>query len=212
MSDSIIERLRHHAKDERNTAFARSTMREAITELNEWGKLRDPAVLHSSLCRGVPAQLDRDALLHLAGVEQLRAELAASRHELVGAKKSARAQARTIESLQQQREHLNTQRDQWVEARDTLDSERAANARLTEELAASHEWFAKASAAFEREEDRALAAEVRAESAETALATSREREAQMLALIADDSYAMTFQSFGQYRTALLRELAEGAQG
>ncbi len=80
------------------------------------------------------------------------------------------------------------------------------------ELAASREWFAKASAAFEREEDRALAAEVRAESAETALATSREREAQMLALIADDSYAMTFQSFGQYRTALLRELAEGAQG
>ncbi|HZW25187.1 MAG TPA: hypothetical protein VFF26_06875 [Gallionella sp.] len=29
MSDSIIERLRHHAQDERNTAFARSTMREA---------------------------------------------------------------------------------------------------------------------------------------------------------------------------------------
>lgn len=79
MSDSIIERLRYHAQDERNTAFARSTMREAITELDEWGKLRDPAVLHASLCRGVPAQLDRDALLHLAGVEQLRAELAASR-------------------------------------------------------------------------------------------------------------------------------------
>lgn len=33
MSDSIIERLRHHAKDERNTAFARSTMREAELEL-----------------------------------------------------------------------------------------------------------------------------------------------------------------------------------
>lgn len=44
------------------------------------------------------------------------------------------------------------------------------------------------------------------------LAASRGREARMRALIADDSYAMTFQSFGQYRAALLRELAEGAQG
>ena len=43
------------------------------------------------------------------------------------------------------------------------------------------------------------------------LAASREREVRMRALIADDSYAMTFQSFGQYRTALLRALAEGAQ-
>lgn len=33
MSDSIIERLRHHAQDQRNTAFARSTMREAEQEL-----------------------------------------------------------------------------------------------------------------------------------------------------------------------------------
>lgn len=50
------------------------------------------------------------------------------------------------------------------------------------EIAASRERFAKASAAFEREQDRALAAEVRAESAETALAASREREARMRAL------------------------------
>lgn len=110
-------------------------------------------------------------------VTSLRAELAASRHELVGAKKSARAQARIIKSLQQQRAHLNAQRDQWIEARNTLESERAANARLTDELAAS-----------------------------------REREARMRALIADDGHAMTFQSLGQYRTALLRALAEGAQG
>lgn len=71
--------------------------------------------------------------------ERLRAELAASRHELEGAKKAANAQARLIDSLEQQRAHLNAQRDQWIEARDTLDSERAANARLTEELAASRE-------------------------------------------------------------------------
>lgn len=51
--------------------------------------------------------------------------------------------------------------------------------RLRAELAASRERFDKASAAFEREQDRALAAEVRAESAETALAASREREARM---------------------------------
>ena len=69
----------------------------------------------------------------------LRAELAASHHELEGAKKAARAQARIIESLQQQRAHLNAQRDQWIEARNTLESERAANATLTEELAASRE-------------------------------------------------------------------------
>lgn len=43
------------------------------------------------------------------------------------------------------------------------------------------------------------------------LAASREREARMRALIADDSYAMTFQSFGQYRAALLKALTEGAQ-
>ena len=158
-------------------ASAILTAERLRAELDEWEKLRDPAVLHASLCRGVPAQLDRDALLHLAGVEQLRAELAASRHELDGAKKTANAQARLIDSLEQQRAHLNAQRDQWIEARDTLDSERAANAVLTEELAAS-----------------------------------REREARMRALIADDGRAMTFQSLGQYRTALLRALAEGAQG
>ena len=72
-------------------------------------------------------------------IRRLRAELAASRHELDGAKKAARAQARIIKSLQQQRAHLNAQRDQWIEARNTLESERAANATLTEELAASRE-------------------------------------------------------------------------
>lgn len=41
MSDSILIRLRHHAKDERNTAFARSTMREAIDELARVTAQRD---------------------------------------------------------------------------------------------------------------------------------------------------------------------------
>lgn len=44
------------------------------------------------------------------------------------------------------------------------------------------------------------------------LAASREREARMRAMIADDGHAMTFQSLGQYRTSLLRALAEGARG
>lgn len=44
------------------------------------------------------------------------------------------------------------------------------------------------------------------------LTASREREARMRALIADDGHAMTFQSLGQYRTTLLRALAEGSQG
>ena len=190
MSDSIIERLRHHAQDERNTAFARSTMREAADELARVTAQCDAILTQARIWSGeAKAQKATvDAVGEILGgvpdwgpiaqgVEQLRAELAASRHELVGAEKSARAQARIIESLQQQRAHLNAQRDQWIEARNTLESERAANATLTEELAAS-----------------------------------REREARMRALIADDGHAMTFQSLGQYRTTLLRALAEGAHG
>ena len=38
-------------------------------ELEAWRKLRDPATLHANLLRGLPAQLDRAALLHLAGTD-----------------------------------------------------------------------------------------------------------------------------------------------
>ena len=48
---------------------------DALTELEEWRKLRDPVTLHVSLLRGVPTQLDRATLLHLAGADQLRAVL-----------------------------------------------------------------------------------------------------------------------------------------
>ena len=37
------------------------------------------------------------------------------------------------------------------------------------------------------------------------------RETKLRTIIADNGHAMTFQSLGQYRTALLRALAEGAQ-
>ena len=44
---------------------------EALTELEEWRKLRDPVTLHVSLLRGVPARLDRATFLHCAGADQL---------------------------------------------------------------------------------------------------------------------------------------------
>ena len=36
-------------------------------ELDEWRKLRDPQVLHVNLCRGFPAKLTAEQLLHIAG-------------------------------------------------------------------------------------------------------------------------------------------------
>lgn len=44
---------------------------DALTELMEWRKLRDPVTLHVSLLRGQPAQLDRATFLHCAGADQL---------------------------------------------------------------------------------------------------------------------------------------------
>ena len=43
-------------------------------ELAEWQRLRDPVVLHVSLLRGLPAKLDRDLFLHLAGTEPPKVE------------------------------------------------------------------------------------------------------------------------------------------
>lgn len=39
-------------------------------ELDEWRKLRDPKVLHVNLCRGFPAKLTAEQLLHIAGDEK----------------------------------------------------------------------------------------------------------------------------------------------
>ena len=44
---------------------------DALTELEEWRKLRDPVTLHVSLLRGVPARLERATFLHCAGADQL---------------------------------------------------------------------------------------------------------------------------------------------
>lgn len=71
MSDSIIERLRHHAQDERNTAFARSTMREAEGDIERLErKLEQEQITNARATSGLA-----DAVL------KLRAELAASQAE-----------------------------------------------------------------------------------------------------------------------------------
>lgn len=62
------------------------------------------------------------------------------------------------------------------------------------------------------DEDRINEADEELSSLRAEFAACRGREARMRALIADDGHAMTFQSLGQYRTTLLRALAEGAQG
>ena len=43
---------------------------DALTELMEWRKLRDPTTLHANLLRGMPAQLSRATFLHCAGADQ----------------------------------------------------------------------------------------------------------------------------------------------
>lgn len=48
---------------------------DALTELMEWRKLRDPVTLHVSLLRGFPAQLDRATFLHIAGDEPPNVEV-----------------------------------------------------------------------------------------------------------------------------------------
>jgi hypothetical protein len=50
MNESLIERLRIHANDERNTAFSRSTMREVLEVLADGGKDSSDAVHVRSYC------------------------------------------------------------------------------------------------------------------------------------------------------------------
>lgn len=105
MSDSILIRLRHHSKDERNTAFARSTMREAADELARVTAQRDAILKQARIWSGeAKAQKATvDAVGEILGgvpdwgpiaqgVEQLRAELAACRE------REARMQWQPIET------------------------------------------------------------------------------------------------------------------
>lgn len=57
--------------------------------------------------------------------------------ELAGAKKSRNAAMQLYESSREHRDHLLIKQREWQEALATLDSERAANALLTAQLAAA---------------------------------------------------------------------------
>ena len=77
-------------------------------------------------------------------ITRLRADLAKvtwQRNEaqagLAAMTKSRDAAMRIVTAKDQQMSVLRTQQDQWSEARNTLESERAANARITADLAAS---------------------------------------------------------------------------
>ena len=77
-------------------------------------------------------------------ITRLRADLAKvtwQRNEaqagLAAMTKSRDAAMRIVTAKDQQMSMLRTQQDQWSEARNTLESERAANARITADLAAS---------------------------------------------------------------------------
>lgn len=68
----LIERLRHRARYllsiEVNDAFPLLNEAADMLEADEqWELLRDPAVLHVNLLRGLPAQLTKEHLLHLLG-------------------------------------------------------------------------------------------------------------------------------------------------
>ncbi len=61
---SVLEHVNETAEVNRRL-FSDAARYKAIAE--EWQRLCDPLVLHVNLLRGVPAKLDRDVFLHLAG-------------------------------------------------------------------------------------------------------------------------------------------------
>lgn len=67
----LIAKLRNMQRpgSESDMAVMCADAADALTELLEWRKLRDPVTLHVSLLRGFPAPLDRATFLHIAGAE-----------------------------------------------------------------------------------------------------------------------------------------------
>lgn len=93
---------------------------------------------------GKPDALSLQLIGAIAEIRKLRAELAKvtwQRNEaqagLAAMTKSRDAAMRIVTAKDQQMSVLRTQQDQWSEARNTLESERAANARITADLATS---------------------------------------------------------------------------
>jgi hypothetical protein len=73
----LVEKLRdmqRHGSKSDLTVICKEAA-DALTELMEWRKLRDPVTLHVSLLRGFPARLDRSTFLHLAGDEKPNVQL-----------------------------------------------------------------------------------------------------------------------------------------
>lgn len=78
----LAEKLRspwHHG----DCKLAADAIERMSAELAQWRKLRDPAILHVNLLRGLPAQLTREQAMHLCGDDlQRMAELeAVAKHE-----------------------------------------------------------------------------------------------------------------------------------
>jgi len=93
---------------------------------------------------GKPDALSLLLIRTIGEIRKLRADLAKvtwQRNEaqagLAAMTKSRDAAMRIVTAKDQQMSVLRTQQDQWSEARNTLESERAANARITADLAAS---------------------------------------------------------------------------
>lgn len=74
-------------------------------------------------------------IANLHSSEVLRARIAVLEHQLASEKKRVNAQALLITSQEKQLAVFLKQKDVWEEAVKTLDSERAANAELTRQLA-----------------------------------------------------------------------------
>ena len=105
-----------------------SDWKECRNYENCGGWLERPAQIESGLCEN--CLMERDEIVRDDEIATLRAELA-------GAIKSRGAAMLMYESARQSRDDLLMQQHEWQEALRTLDSERAANAVLTAQLAAA---------------------------------------------------------------------------
>lgn len=70
LTDQELQSLRNQGNEAEAAADEIAALR---AEVAEWQKLRNPAVLHANLLRGLPARLDAATYLHLGGHDQLLA-------------------------------------------------------------------------------------------------------------------------------------------
>ena len=146
---------------------------------------------------GKPDALSLLLIRTIGEIRKLRADLAKvtwQRNEaqagLAAMTKSRDAAMRIVTAKDQQMSVLRTQQDQWSEARNTLESERAANARITADLAASRAESERLSSMIDHQRDEAMEMErmLRAELADSQSECERLREldGRWVALVAAD--------------------------